>query len=57
MADLVLVDAECVAEAVAAPSPRKLVVKRGRIVARDGRALEGAPERLSESPNPERERP
>jgi cytosine/adenosine deaminase-related metal-dependent hydrolase len=57
IADLVLVDAECVAEAVAAPSPRKLVVKRGRIVARDGRALEEAPERLSESPNPERERP
>ena len=35
-ADLVLVDAETVAEAVADPPLRKLVMKRGRIVARDG---------------------
>lgn len=42
-ADLVLVDAEAVAEAVAAHPPRKLVVKRGRTVARDGRALIEAP--------------
>ena len=42
-ADLVLVEAEAVAHAVAAPPPRKLVVKRGRIVARDGRALVEAP--------------
>jgi cytosine deaminase len=42
-ADLVLVDAECVAEAVTEPPPRTLVVKRGRIVARDGRALPSAP--------------
>jgi len=38
-ADLVLVDAECAAEAVAAHPPRRLVLKRGRIVARDGIAL------------------
>lgn len=36
IADLVLVDAETVAEAVAAPPVRRLVMKRGRIVARDG---------------------
>lgn len=36
MADFLLVEAETVAEAVAAPPPRKLVVKAGRIVARDG---------------------
>lgn len=42
-ADFVLVEAECVAEAVAANPPRKLVVKRGRVVARDGRALVEAP--------------
>jgi cytosine deaminase len=42
-ADLVLVEAECVAEAVAAHPPRKLVVKRGRVVARDGKALVEAP--------------
>jgi cytosine/adenosine deaminase-related metal-dependent hydrolase len=35
-ADLVLVDCETVAEAVAAPPPRRLVMKRGRVVARDG---------------------
>ena len=38
-ADFVLVDAESVAEAVAQPRPRKLLVKRGRIVGRDGRAV------------------
>jgi cytosine/adenosine deaminase-related metal-dependent hydrolase len=42
-ADLVLVEAEAVAHAVAARPPRKLVLKRGRIVARDGRALVEAP--------------
>jgi cytosine/adenosine deaminase-related metal-dependent hydrolase len=42
-ADFVLVEAEAIAEAVAARPPRKLVVKRGRIVARDGRALTEAP--------------
>ena len=35
-ADLVLVDAQCIAEAVAMHPPRRLVIKRGRIVARDG---------------------
>ena len=38
-ADLALVDAEAVAEAVAAHPPRRLVLKRGRVVAREGRAL------------------
>lgn len=42
-ADLVLVDAETPAEAVAARPPRKLVLKRGRVVARDGKALVDAP--------------
>ncbi|HWL79865.1 MAG TPA: amidohydrolase family protein [Roseomonas sp.] len=42
-ADFVLVEAESLAEAVAARPPRKLVVKRGRIVARDGTALVEAP--------------
>ncbi|MDJ1157334.1 amidohydrolase family protein [Chelatococcus sp. SYSU_G07232] len=42
-ADFVLVDAETVAEAVAGRPPRKLVVKNGRIVARDGRAIVEAP--------------
>jgi cytosine/adenosine deaminase-related metal-dependent hydrolase len=36
VADCVLVDVEAVAEAVAAPPVRKLVVKRGRVIARDG---------------------
>lgn len=36
VADFLLVEAETVAEAVAAPPSRKLVVKAGRIVARDG---------------------
>ncbi|MXP63920.1 cytosine deaminase [Roseomonas sp. M0104] len=42
-ADFVLVEAESLAEAVAARPPRKLVVKRGRVVARDGVALVEAP--------------
>lgn len=42
-ADLVLVEAEAVAHAVVAHPPRKLVVKRGRVVARDGAALIEAP--------------
>ena len=42
-ADLVLVDADTVAEAVVAHPPRRLVVRRGRVVARDGRALIEAP--------------
>ncbi|MBL8700988.1 MAG: amidohydrolase family protein [Alphaproteobacteria bacterium] len=41
--DLVLVDVETPAEAVAARPPRKLVLKRGRVVARDGKALVEAP--------------
>jgi cytosine/adenosine deaminase-related metal-dependent hydrolase len=40
-ADLVLVDAETVAHAVAARPVRKLVVANGRIVARDGVLVEG----------------
>jgi len=42
-ADLVLVEAEAVAHAVAAHPPRKLVLKRGRVVARDGQAMVVAP--------------
>ena len=42
-ADLVLVDGEALAEAVATRPPRRLVVKRGRVVARDGLALVAAP--------------
>ncbi len=42
-ADFVLVDAETVAEAIVARPVRKLVVKRGRVVARDGHALVSAP--------------
>jgi cytosine deaminase len=41
--DLVLVDAETVAEAVAQRPGARTVVKRGRIVARDGRASIAAP--------------
>lgn len=43
IADLVLVEAETVAHAVVTHPPRKLVLKAGRIVARDGRALTEAP--------------
>ncbi|WP_044008801.1 amidohydrolase family protein [Leisingera methylohalidivorans] len=42
-ADLVLVEAETVAHAVVAHPPRKLVLKAGRIVAREGRSLREAP--------------
>lgn len=42
-ADLVLLQAETPAEAVAAHPPRRLVVKRGLIVARNGEALSKAP--------------
>ncbi|MNT90487.1 cytosine deaminase [compost metagenome] len=42
-ADFVLVDAETVAEAIVSRPVRKLVVKRGRVVAQDGRALAEAP--------------
>ncbi|MCX5578901.1 amidohydrolase family protein [Kaistia terrae] len=38
-ADLVLVEGRTVTEAVVTLPPRKLVVKRGRVVARDGEAL------------------
>ncbi|KQY10460.1 cytosine deaminase [Rhizobium sp. Root73] len=38
-ADIVLIDAETVAEAVAARPKRKLVLKRGNPIARDGQAL------------------
>jgi cytosine/adenosine deaminase-related metal-dependent hydrolase len=41
--DVVLVDAEAVAHAVVTHPPRRLVVKRGRVVARDGAALIDAP--------------
>lgn len=39
VADLVLVEAETAAEAVAYHPVRRLVLKRGRVVARDGRSL------------------
>ncbi|MDH3667021.1 MAG: amidohydrolase family protein [Paracoccaceae bacterium] len=42
-ADLVLVEAEAVAHAVTAHPPRRLVIKRGRVVGRDGRALVEVP--------------
>ncbi|PHK95327.1 cytosine deaminase [Pseudoroseomonas rhizosphaerae] len=42
-ADVVLVQAETLAEAVVAHPPRRLVVKRGQVVARDGVALPRAP--------------
>ena len=38
-ADLVIVQAETAAEAVALHPVRRLVLKRGRVVAREGRAL------------------
>jgi cytosine/creatinine deaminase len=38
VADLVLVDGETLVEAVASCRPRRLVMKRGRVVARDGAA-------------------
>ena len=42
-ADLVLTHAETVAHAVVSHPPRKLVIKGGKIVARDGRTLTDAP--------------
>jgi cytosine deaminase len=42
-ADLFLVEGATPAEAVVSRPPRKLVVKRGRVVARDGAALVSAP--------------
>ncbi len=42
-ADLVLVDAETLAEAVVDHRPRRLVLKRGRVVAEAGKALLEAP--------------
>lgn len=42
-ADLVLVDAETPTDAIVTRPPRKLVLKRGRVVARDGKALVAAP--------------
>jgi cytosine/adenosine deaminase-related metal-dependent hydrolase len=43
VADLILVDGATITHAVVAHPPRRLVVKRGRVVARDGRALVEAP--------------
>jgi cytosine deaminase len=42
-ADLVLADGESLTEAVVSRAPRRLVVKRGRVVARDGKACVSAP--------------
>ena len=42
-ADIVLVDAAAPADAVVSRPPRRLVLKRGRVVARDGKALVAAP--------------
>jgi cytosine/creatinine deaminase len=42
-ADLVLLDSETPTDAIVSRPPRKLVFKRGRIVARDGKALATAP--------------
>ena len=39
VADLVLVEAQTAAEAVVAHPPRRLVLKNGEVVARDGRCL------------------
>jgi len=41
--DVVLLEGETLAEAVAVPAPRALVAKAGRVVGRDGRALAPAP--------------
>jgi cytosine/creatinine deaminase len=38
-ADAVLVEAESLAEAIANRPPRKLVLKRGKVIARDGQCL------------------
>jgi cytosine/adenosine deaminase-related metal-dependent hydrolase len=42
-ADIVLVDAETPTDAVVSRPPRRLVLKRGEVVARDGTALVAAP--------------
>jgi cytosine/creatinine deaminase len=42
-ADIVLAEGESLTEAVVSHAPRRLVVKRGRVVARDGKALMEAP--------------
>ena len=42
-ADLVLVEGETLAEAVVTHAPRKLVLKRGKIVARDGVCIQAMP--------------
>ncbi len=42
-ADLVLLDGETLAEAVVSRRPRKLVIKSGKVVARDGRSIMAAP--------------
>jgi cytosine/adenosine deaminase-related metal-dependent hydrolase len=41
--DMVVVEGEAITHAVVAHPPRKLVVKRGRVVARDGACLRAAP--------------
>ncbi|MFY8155180.1 MAG: amidohydrolase family protein [Hyphomicrobiales bacterium] len=41
--DLVVVDGEAITHAVVAHPPRRLVVKRGRVVARNGACLKAAP--------------
>ena len=41
--DLVVVAGEAITHAIVAHPPRKLVVKRGRVVARDGTCLRAAP--------------
>jgi cytosine deaminase len=50
-ADFVLVEASCVAEAVANPAPPRLVVKHGRIVGRDGRPVLEPPAEADASPS------
>ena len=42
-ADLVLLDGETLAEAVVSRRPRKVVLKGGKVIARDGIALAEAP--------------
>ena len=42
-ADAVLVEGETLAEVVALRAPRALVLKRGRVVARDGKPMIDAP--------------
>jgi len=49
-ADLVLVEAETAAEAVVLHPPRRCVLKRGRVVARDGRALMAPAEAAEATP-------